>query len=394
MLNNLNFKTEEFFLVVALGLEERAENELIDWCAVLATEFGAMAYLQKIEVVKGGIEFEIGEPVGLLLNRCLKLPSRILQRIHSFTTREWPVVEKELNKVQWKKYFTLGIKDWEIAASESRMNNEKHLLNLLEEKFANKTYLKSAEGTVAYLRVYDNLFTLSRDTSGEHLHFRGYRQNQGLAPLRENFASFVWSLLIKERSRIDAGNVLIIDPFVGAGTLLFEALLWNQIFDGRQFVGDIWISPEIEAKFQNVRKRLTSWNLNLVGVDIDPEMVKKSLDNLGNLKQFLKNKQVEFKVGSSTQTSRPEWLNTDREVWLISNPPYGGKGRIKGVESWRTLWEGALNCYNPTWAIALGPERDCKKGDIWSQWQCLDTHRFLNGGLRVAASVWKKINHH
>lgn len=102
MLNNLNFKTEEFFLVVALGLEERAENELIDWCAVLATEFGAMAYLQKIEVVKGGIEFEIGEPVGLLLNRCLKLPSRILQRIHSFTTREWPVVEKELNKVQWK----------------------------------------------------------------------------------------------------------------------------------------------------------------------------------------------------------------------------------------------------------------------------------------------------
>ncbi len=380
-----------FFLVIPLGLEERAQIELTEWTMVLATAFGEEALLYNVEMVKGGIEFEVGEQVGLLLNYVLKLPSRILQRVHSFKTRDWPVVENELRTVNWKSYFPQGVQDFEIAASESRINNEKHLRTFLEEKFEGRHYQKSPQGTVAYLRVHDNQFTLSRDTSGEHLHFRGYRQQQGEAPLRENLAAFLWSMLIKDQSRLNAQEALIIDPFVGSGTVLMEAVLWNQVVSSRTssipFASTPWISKESWLRFERVRERLQPWSLSLVGVDSNAEVLGKARANFATKAQ---GGSVDFVNEDSVSKQNPNWLPKDKPVWLISNPPYGGKGRLKSELSWRALWEGALVRYQPVWAVALGPERECHKGDRLAHWHCVETQRFLNGGLRVVASVWKR----
>ncbi len=380
-------KNEKFFLVVPIGIEEAAKKELEEWAAVLALEFGPDAFVRDLQLVKGGIEFQIGEQVGLLLNRCLKLPSRLLQRVHSFTTRDWTVIEKELKTVQWKHYFPEGIKEWEIAASDSKMNNEKHLLKFLIEKFEGRFYNKSDDGVVAYLRVHDNVFTVSRDTSGAHLHFRGYRKQQGEAPLRENLAAYLWSVLLEGKSRFDAEKVTVVDPFAGSGTLLFETWLWNRIITTRSFAGDRWITKDSEQRFQKIESRLNHWPLQLKGVDIDSDVIEKANQNQQTL---IENKLIEFKRESSTEGSRPSWLSPEHRVWLISNPPYGGKGRLKSSESWRSLWESALKKYQPEWAVGLGPERDCRKGEVWGSWECLQTYKFLNGGLRVAASVWKQ----
>lgn len=379
-------KIEKFYLIVPIGIEEAAKQELESWSSVLALEFGADAFVSDVQITKGGIEFQIGEQVGLLLNHCLKLPSRLLQRVHSFTTREWSVVEKELKTVAWKSYFPQGITEWEIAASESKMNNEKHLSKFLAEKFEGRAYQISPQGATAYLRVHDNVFTISRDTSGEHLHFRGYRKLQGEAPLRENFAAFLWSVLIEGKSRSDLEKVWIIDPFAGSGTLLIEAWHWNRLVSTRSFACDRWITKDTLQKIQKVESRLNQWSLKLVGIDTDADVLQKARSNGRILASDLP---IELKCESSTEGGRPSWLPKDQSVWLMSNPPYGGKGRIKGTESWKNLWEAALKKYDPEWAVGLGPERECKKGDHLGAWECLQTQKFLNGGLRVAASVWK-----
>jgi putative N6-adenine-specific DNA methylase len=390
---------EDFFLVVPIGLEESARKELVDWCAIFAMEFGGSAYLPKIEVVKGGIEFRVGEAVGLLLNACLKIPSRILQRVHQFSTREWPIVEQQLRATEWTRYFPHGIGEWEIAASESKMNNEKHLRVFLEQKFSGKFYRENPDGATAYLRVHNNQFTLSRDTSGEHLHFRGYRKLQGEAPLRENFAAFLWAFLHQYVSRIDLEKATIVDPFVGSGTLLVEAYLWNRLIKTRSFGSQNWISAKAQQQLGKVESRLCNWNLNLVGVDIEQDVIIKAEANVRNVLgtaiamptavlpvQF---SPFQFYVEDSTHKEKPSWLSSSRPVILLSNPPYGGKARMKSSVSWEQLWRSALERYQPEWAVALGPEKDCRKGDCWGQWRCLETHRFLNGGLRVVTSLWK-----
>lgn len=378
-----------FFLVVPIGLEEAAAKELREWCSVLAIEFGDAAFLVKEEIVKGGIEFEVGEAVGLLLNRCLKIGSRILQRVHIFQTRDWGVLEKELRSVPWKRFFPKGIKDWEIAASESRMNNEKHLRQFIDEKFEGKSFAVGDEqAPVAYLRVHDNVFTLSRDTSGEHLHFRGYRQQQGEAPLRENLAAFMWSFLSESHSRYALEQVQMVDPFCGSGTLLIEAALWNRVVASRPFVCDFWLQPQDEKLFAATVARLQTWNLKLLGVDSDPSVIEKARKNAA---MGVKGATLQFFCEDSTQGERPSWLNREFPVYLISNPPYGGKGRLKSEDSWRQLWLKALEKYQPELALGLGPEKEGKKGDMLSDWQCLETRKFLNGGIRVTASMWKKI---
>lgn len=412
MINNKNQECfqNEFFLIVPIGLEEAAKLELLEWCGILAVGFGSGAFAQNVKVVKGGVTFSVTSPsVAFYLNACLKIPSRILQRLHVFQTREWAQVEKELKIIDWKFFFPQGISKWEIAASESRMNNEKHLAQFLNEKFENRFYKIQSSGSIAYLRVHDNVFTVSRDTSGEHLHFRGYRKKQGEAPLRENLAAFLWFFLLKNHHRLDVERAVIVDPFVGSGTLLCEMFLWNQVIQTRSYDSFAWIPPEDKIKFQQGLERLNLWKLNLVGVDMDQEMLNKAQCNFKNIKAM--NNCVRLIQGDSTCLNRDVVRSISKRVseashlpkmdsgfsfssssplWLISNPPYGGKGRISSKKSWRELWQKALETYQPQWAVALGPERECRESEIFGQWKCIETQRFLNGGLRVAASLWKK----
>ena len=61
------------------------------------------------------------------------------------------------------------------------------------------------------------------DLSGESLHRRGYRLEQGVAPLKENLAAAI--LMRANWPQIAAAGGHLIDPMCGSGTLLIEAAL-------------------------------------------------------------------------------------------------------------------------------------------------------------------------
>src|SRR6185503_16196342 len=71
------------------------------------------------------------------------------------------------------------------------------------------------------LRLHKGRATLSLDLSGEPLHRRGWRREQGEAPLKENLAC---AMLLRARwPDIYARGGALVDPMCGSGTLLIEA---------------------------------------------------------------------------------------------------------------------------------------------------------------------------
>ena len=70
-----------------------------------------------------------------------------------------------------------------------------------------------------YARGIDDRFTLSMDSSGEHLYKRGIKKHAGTAPLRETAAAA--ALIIAGYT----GSDPLIDPMCGTGTFALEAAL-------------------------------------------------------------------------------------------------------------------------------------------------------------------------
>ena len=93
-----------------------------------------------------------------------------------------------------------------------------------------------------FVRILDDVVTVSLDTSGDSLHRRGYRGAAGKAPLRETLAA---GLVLA--SGWDARSPLI-DPFCGSGTIAIEAaMIARRMSPGRHrsFAFQQW--PEFDA---------------------------------------------------------------------------------------------------------------------------------------------------
>lgn len=408
------------FLVVPLGLEDAALNELEEVSIELQRLFGPGFALKQVEKVSGGVEFESDEKLAWAANSLLKIPSRILQRWLSFKVRDFPSLYKKLSKSNWKaSLFKSGIGKIHIAASASRLNNEKRLMKLLLEVLEElKISVGQAQAPDLYFRMHDDIATLSIDTTGEHLHFRGYRQQQGEAPLRENFAAFVWSILIEGMSLAELADYNVVDPMVGSGTLLFEALLWDKQINSRTYTSTAWLDASIIEK---VYKRWSgkAFSFHIWGFDHSKEVLLKAQENFKTIQKFnnantdkssmvhqanadksFENKKTETLSSLSDSIAQFQFfdlLDTNKtqisiELFkkkrlLLSNPPYGERLQIEG--SCLAYCEKALEVFTPEKAVFLVPDRkETRAIKNLGQYFKLSETAFLNNGIRVLAQKW------
>lgn len=171
-----------------------------------------------------------------------------------------------------------------------------------------------------------NRCLVSIDTTGAHLHERGYRLRHTGAPLRETLAS---GILMKCGWK---GQHSLIDGMTGSGTLAVEgALIARRLAPGigRRFLFESWPSFN-ERLLGHLRKKALHdaqprVGVPIIGIDSDPEAIDAARDNAGRAG-----------VGESIQ-----WLNGDffsvnpmefcrTPGLLILNPPYGK--RLQGQD--------------------------------------------------------------
>jgi putative N6-adenine-specific DNA methylase len=168
--------------------------------------------------------------------------------------------------------------------------------------------------------------TIYLDTSGEALFKRGWRQETGDAPLRENLAAGLLRV-----AGWKPGTVLF-DPMCGSGTILIEAA---QILAGippgarRSFAFEKFTSFDREEWLTikgNFKPNPLPVTPTIFGSDISGDMVTMTRNNLRNAGiQFdVPLKQIE------AQEVRPP---SDVPGIMLTNPPYGERIGVRGDRS-------------------------------------------------------------
>jgi 23S rRNA (guanine2069-N7)-methyltransferase / 23S rRNA (guanine2445-N2)-methyltransferase len=231
-----------------------------------------------------------------------------------------------------------------------------------------------------HLHVEGKEALLSVDFSGESLHRRGYRQETGPAPLKENVAAAVllrsgWSALCEE-------GAALVDPMCGSGTFLTEgALIAADAAPGltREYFGfqhwrghdaPLWERLRAEA---HARRAARTPRRCIVGSDIDAGAVRMSLANVAQAGVGDWVHVEKRSLGDLQPPAGPPGL-------LVCNPPYGERigaesslpslyGELGLVLRERfTGWQAAILTGNPPLARHLG---------VYAK----RSHRFMNGTI-------------
>ncbi|MCE4071906.1 MULTISPECIES: bifunctional 23S rRNA (guanine(2069)-N(7))-methyltransferase RlmK/23S rRNA (guanine(2445)-N(2))-methyltransferase RlmL [Pseudomonas] len=168
---------------------------------------------------------------------------------------------------------------------------------------------------------------LSLDLSGHSLHQRGYRLQQGAAPLKENLAAAV--LIRAGWPKIAAEGGALSDPMCGVGTFLIEAGLiaadvapnlkrerWG-FSNWLGHVPAIWKKLIDEAQ-QRADVGLAKTPLWIRGYEADPRLIQPARNNIerSGLAEWVKIYQGEL----ATFEPRPD---KGQKGLIICNPPYG-----------------------------------------------------------------------
>lgn len=205
-----------------------------------------------------------------------------------------------------------------------------------------------------HLHIDRELVTISVDSSGDALFKRGYRKEQGEAPINEVLASGMLQLAGWDGK----GNFL--DPMCGSGTLLIEAAmiamdLPAQIFRKR-FGFQNWLNYD-EALFNTIKEvrinRVKEFTGKIVGYDLDSNMLHASRINIEAA-------EMEDVIEVKTQ----DFFESKKELFpllMVFNPPYDERIEINDDEFYKKIGDTFKKSYPNTLAWLISSDLDAMK---------------------------------
>jgi putative N6-adenine-specific DNA methylase len=233
----------ELFAVAPPGIE-----------ILLQRELAALGF--KGRVVPGGVELRGDAAMIGRVNLGSRLASRLLLRLGSFKTLHLNELEKLSAKLDVAPFLRA---DEPLAVRATCRKSRIYHSGAAEERVRRGLAKKlgadpapaqanldedDAPPQTVLVRFDHDVCTLSLDTSGAHLHKRGYRLETAKAPMRETLAA---ALLAEAGYR---GEAAFVDPLCGSGTFAIEAaLIATRSAPGRlrSFAFERWPSHDARA---------------------------------------------------------------------------------------------------------------------------------------------------
>lgn len=265
-------KTEDrLFAIVAPGLE-----------AVCAAELQALG-LDGVAVA-GGVEFNGGLRELYLANLWLRSASRVVVRLGSLRSRDFPDFYRKLVRLPWGRFLRADSAVQVRASSQSsRLVHTGRIAETVEAAInrALGREANPAEGPLQLVlaRFEQDQCQISIDSSGELLHRRGYREETAQAPLRETLAAAILLQLGWD------GSEPLVDPMCGSGTFVIEAALLARHLPpggGRDFAFMHWprYRPGLwQALLLEAARQARPLTVAIVGADRDPQAVAAARRN-------------------------------------------------------------------------------------------------------------------
>jgi putative N6-adenine-specific DNA methylase len=208
-------RSEAFFASAPRGLEALLEKELLS------------LHAEDVRAVAGGVAFRGSWETCYRANLWSRIASRILWRIGEFSYASEHDVYAAAKAIDWPRHFAVGrTLRVNVTAQKSPLRSlefatlkiKDAVCDRFRDALGSRPDVERASPDVrvhAFLEESRGVFYL--DTSGEPLFKRGWRAEQGEAPLRENLAAGIVML-----TGWQPGEPLL-DPMCGGATFLVEA---------------------------------------------------------------------------------------------------------------------------------------------------------------------------
>ena len=315
----------ELFLTCPKGLEALLAEE--------ATALGLEEVREHTSAIRGFADMTTAYRL------CLwsRLANRVLLVLTRFTMRDADELYDGVSAIDWHEHLLpTGSLAVEFSGQGSGIDNTH--FGALKVKDAIVDKLRNAAGDRpsidklnpdmrVHLRLDRGEAVLSLDLSGHSLHQRGYRLQQGAAPLKENLAAAI--LIRAGWPRIAAAGGALTDPMCGVGTFLVEAAmiaadiapnLKRELWGFSAWLGHVpalWQRLHEEA-VERAAIGLAKPPLWIRGYEADPRLIQPGRNNVerAGLSNWIKIYQGEL----ATFEPRPDPNQTGL---VICNPPYG-----------------------------------------------------------------------
>jgi len=299
---------------------------------VLANEIKAIGG-QNITLGNRAVYYEGDLQIIYKSNYLLRTALRVLKEIEFFHFKNVDQFYLKCKDIDWIQYFSVD----QSFVIHSTVGNSKDFTNSmftsLKAKDAIADYFRNKIGKrpnvdtenpeiVIDLHVHGDSCTISLDSSGESLHKRGYRINQGEAPLNEVLAAGMIQLAGW------TGNSDFLDPMCGSGTLPIEAAMIAYNIPAGKFrkyyAFENW--RDFDQLLMDSVKQATvkkEFRYNIYASDISGSNLLNAQTNARRALVFNK---IKFQV-SDFKDLKTELNNG----LIIINPPYGERLKEKDL---------------------------------------------------------------
>lgn len=178
--------------------------------------------------LQGGVEFKGRLHSCYRANLNMRTAHRILMRLGKFRATDFMTLRKKTEDFPWELFLPQGGNpEIRVTTRHSKLYHTNAVGECIEEGIQNRLTLvtplskgaPSMDPTRIFIRAFDDIFTLSLDSSGDLLYRRGLKPHPAKAPLRETIAAATLLLAGYDKKKP------MLDPMCGSGTFSLEAAL-------------------------------------------------------------------------------------------------------------------------------------------------------------------------
>lgn len=321
---------------------------------IVADELKALGYSTTTE--NGKVYFEGNERDIARTNLWLRVADRVKIVVGSFPARTFDELFEGVKALPWAKIMPVdaempvsgkAVKSTLYSVPDCQAITKKAIVNHMKEAYGRLGFLEETGPKFKIeVSILNDVATLTIDTSGTGLHKRGYRNEQGEAPLKETLAA---ALVYISKWK---PNRAFVDPFCGSGTIALEAAMIGQnIAPGynREFISEDWpfMKEEMWEEVRVEADKLANYDqpLTIFASDIDHNLVEIAKGNaieagFGDLIEFKQMQVLDFTTYYENGV-------------MIGNPPYGERmGEIEELEEMINKM-GTMMRAHPTWSVYM-----------------------------------------
>jgi putative N6-adenine-specific DNA methylase len=247
------------------------------------------------------------------------LGAHVLVRVASFPVRDLGALEAHVGRLGWSGFLRRDVpRRVRANAQRSRLFHtgaiEERVYRAIAERLGDDPPEAEGDDSVTLnVRMFEDRCTISIDVAGSPLHRRGYRLDPHRAPIREDLARAVVIASGWDRKRP------LVDPMCGSGTLVIEA--------ARLAVSH---AAGLERSFALTRTALDDGTL--IGKARELAHARVRSEARANAERAGVAQLVHLEVGplSTTKQALAE-LGVDRDVQVITNPPWGERLEVESA---------------------------------------------------------------